>query len=294
MTSQGWVYQGSWTEYRAFLHVWGCSSPGRALEWHSRGKGFDPPHLHHENHNILIYLWFFYIVCHYVDTRKVSYFVRWVQRGCNRLPFGFGLSYTDFEYSGLTLDKAELADTDTLTVTCKVKNTGKVAGKESVQLYVRDVESSVGKPLRELKGFVKVDLQPSEEKAVSFTLDKRAFAYYEPKIHDWFVESGTFIVDIGVSSRDIRLSGEVQVNDTSEIPIIFSRDTAIGIVMRHPKGQGLVASMSKNSVLAGGENAIPSDMADSGMIQAMPLGGLMAFGVVTPEQLDGMIAMLNS
>ena len=100
-------------------------------------------------------------------------------------PFGHGLSYTTFEYSGLKLSADRIKDTDSLTVTATVKNTGSRAGKTVVQLYVGDVESTVLRPVRELKGFVKVDLQPGESREVSFILDKRSFAYWNREIHDW-------------------------------------------------------------------------------------------------------------
>src|SRR4051794_31416877 len=103
-------------------------------------------------------------------------------------PFGFGLSYTSFEYSNLSINKKEIQDIETVTVSVNVKNTGIAAGKEIVQLYVKDLESSVIRPEKELKGFEKVQLQPGEEKMVIFTLDKRAFAYYNVELKDWHVE----------------------------------------------------------------------------------------------------------
>jgi len=152
-------------------------------------------------------------------------------------PFGYGLSYTTFEYSGLELDKASMQDTDTLIVSLKVKNTGTVAGKEAVQLYVRDEAVSVWRPVRELRGFENVELTPGEEKAVIFTLDKRAFAYYETKVRNWFVESGRFFVEIDASSRDIRLSAPVEVTGTVELPIHYTKASAVEDLMKTEKGR---------------------------------------------------------
>ena len=138
-----------------------------------------------------------------------------------RFPFGHGLSYTTFEYSGLKLGKKKIKDTDTLSVSFRVKNTGKLAGAEIAQLYVKDVESTVFRPEKELKGFKKVFLAPGEETEVKLTLDKRAFAYYNVNIRDWHVESGKFGILVGASSRDIKRSAEVQVDSTAgeaEIP----------------------------------------------------------------------------
>ena len=131
-----------------------------------------------------------------------------------RFPFGFGLSYTTFEYSDLQIDKTSMNDDEELTVTVKVKNTGKVDGAEVVELYVKDVESTIFRPEKELKGFEKIFLKAGEEKIVGFKLSKRAFAYYNVNIHDWHVESGEFKILIGASSRDIRLEGSVTVNST--------------------------------------------------------------------------------
>ena len=139
-----------------------------------------------------------------------------------RYPFGFGLSYTEFEYSDITLSAERMKDTDTLTVTCKVKNIGDRDGAEVVQLYVRDCESTVFRPEKELRDFSKVFLKKGEEKTVSFTLSKRAFAYYNINISDWHVESGDFEILIGASSRDIRLSAGVTVE--SALPDVQSPD----------------------------------------------------------------------
>jgi beta-glucosidase len=129
-------------------------------------------------------------------------------------PFGHGLSYTSFEYTDLQVSQEQMKDTDTLTVTLKVKNMGAVAGQEIMQLYVRDVACSTFRPDKELKGFVKVKLDVGEETAVSISLSRRAFAFYNPTISDWQVESGSFDILVGASSRDIRLHTTVHVEST--------------------------------------------------------------------------------
>ncbi|MCP4755856.1 MAG: glycosyl hydrolase [Proteobacteria bacterium] len=123
-----------------------------------------------------------------------------------QFPFGFGLSYTTFEYSDLVVEKEELTDKDTLQVSCKVTNTGKRDGKEIVQLYLRDVESFLIRPEKELKGFRKIHLKPGETTTVVFTLQARDFSYYVPTGKEWVAETGDFEILIGSSSRDIRLS----------------------------------------------------------------------------------------
>ena len=119
-------------------------------------------------------------------------------------PFGHGLSYTTFEYSEWTMPEV-VKRGETVKVYVKVKNTGAVAGKEVAQLYVRDVQASVQRPVKELKGFAKVALQPGEEKTVAFEMNERALAYYDPDRQAWVAEPGEFEVLIGSSSRDIRL-----------------------------------------------------------------------------------------
>ena len=110
------------------------------------------------------------------------------------------------------LDKASMDENDTLTVTCKIKNTGAVAGYEIAQLYVADKESTIYRPAKELKGFKKVWLEPGESKEVEIELCKRAFAFYNVNINDWCVESGDFDILVGASSADIRLSATVNVS----------------------------------------------------------------------------------
>ena len=145
-----------------------------------------------------------YVGYRYFDTAKKDVL----------FPFGYGLSYTSFEYSDMKVSADSIKDTDTLTVSFKVKNTGSVAGSEIAQVYVKDSESTVFRPEKELKGFKKVFLAPAEEKEVTITLDKRAFAYYNVNLHDWHVETGAFEVLVGASSRDIKLSATVNVEST--------------------------------------------------------------------------------
>ncbi len=133
-----------------------------------------------------------------------------------RYPFGFGLSYTSFEYSDIKLDKASMTDGDTLTVSFNVKNTGDVPGYEIAQLYVADKESTIYRPEKELKAFKKVWLNPGEVKEIKLSLNKRAFAFYNVNINDWCVESGEFDILVGASSADIRLSASVNVSGATE------------------------------------------------------------------------------
>lgn len=211
-------------------------------------------------------------------------------------PFGYGLSYTTFEYNGISIDKKEINDNETVTVTVKVKNTGNVAGKEIVQLYVRDVQSSVIRPEKELKGFEKVELKPGEEKSVTFTLDKRAFAYYNVDIKDWYVETGDFEILVGSSSKDIRLKETVKVNSTTKIKKKFTRNTPIGDLLEDPVGsvifKQIMEQIKQNVPFLAGAEVSPMMMA---MFRYMPLRGLINFsrGAFTEEMLNEILAKLQ-
>ncbi|QRK09289.1 glycoside hydrolase family 3 C-terminal domain-containing protein [Archangium violaceum] len=151
-------------------------------------------------------------------------------------PFGFGLSYTTFAYSELTFSAPSIKDTETLTVQLKVRNTGKVAGKEIVQLYVREDRPVVSRPDKELKAFTKVALEPGEEKTVSFTLKQRDFAYYNTALHRWVVNPGRFDILVGGSSRDLPLRKHVQVETTQVAVPTLTRNSMVKEFKNHPKG----------------------------------------------------------
>lgn len=133
-------------------------------------------------------------------------------------PFGYGLSYTTFTYRNLILNAAEYALGDEIQISVDVENTGVRAGKEVVQLYVRDLESSLMRPEKELKAFAKVALEPGETKTVSFILDQDALSFYDPARKQWVAEPGGFEVLIGSSSRDIHLTGRFTLRGPGEHP----------------------------------------------------------------------------
>lgn len=191
-------------------------------------------------------------------------------------PFGFGLSYTQFEYSCLKVDKQRFKDNESVTVKVSVKNTGDRAGKEIVQLYIRDAQTGVIRPQKELKGFEKVDLQPGEQQTVAFLLDKRAFAYYNIEIKDWHVQTGTFDILIGKSSRDIVLKASVEVDSTVSLPVKYHRNTTIGDLLDNP----LTAEKAKQFMGKFGLEAALGDNPDMliAMMRYMPLRALIGFG----------------
>ncbi len=127
-----------------------------------------------------------------------------------KYPFGFGLSYTTFAYSDLTLSSNKMKCDETIDVSFKITNTGKVTGEEIVQLYLQDEVASLIRPVKELKDFTKVMLKASESKIIHFTIDKQKLSFYNNKL-EWITEAGTFKLMIGASSADIRLTKEFEL-----------------------------------------------------------------------------------
>lgn len=127
-------------------------------------------------------------------------------------PFGFGLSYTTFKYRDLTLSSTTLKPDGSLIVRVKVTNTGKRAGEEVAQLYVHDLKPVIDRPIKELKGFGKVSLQPGETKTVEFAITPRDFAYFDVPGRQWKANEGDYEIEIGASSRDIRLKKKVHLS----------------------------------------------------------------------------------
>jgi beta-glucosidase len=215
-------------------------------------------------------------------------------------PFGHGLSYTSFEYSNLKLDKKEMMDTDSLQVSVDITNTGSMAGKEIVQLYVADRESTVIRPVKELRDFAKVELNPGESKTVTFTLGKRAYAYFNTTIHDWHVETGDFDIIIAKSSRDEVLSESVHVVSTVALPVVYTRDTIFGDLFANEKAMKILAPLMNMGIFKEEEegsaaaSAISPEMMQA-MMKYMPLRGMLSFGGnLTIEELDEIIDRLNN
>ena len=219
-------------------------------------------------------------------------------------PFGYGLSYTEFHYSNLRLSAHEIRDTEPLTVSVDVTNVGKVPGKEVVQLYVADRESTVIRPVRELKGFEKIALEPGETKTVTFTLGKRAFAYWNTEIHDWHVETGAFGIQIARSSRDIELEQDITVVSTVALPCKYTLNTIFADLMDDPKAMEVFRPMldiyKKTMVGSGageaddGTPAVTDEMLEA-LIAFMPLRSLMSFadGQIKYDDLIALVDQLN-
>lgn len=211
-------------------------------------------------------------------------------------PFGHGLSYTTFAYSDLRLDRARMDEHETLRVTLRVKNTGRVAGQEVVQLYVKDDEASVVRPEKELKAFEKVALRPGEEKEVQLALGRRAFAFWDVDTHGWRVEPGTFTILVGASSRDLRLSTQVRV-DAALPARAYDQNSSMGEVLDHPTvGRWAAEHLATRFFAALGSYApgTPEAAMTAAMLREMPLRNMIRLArALTPPQLQTVLDVLN-
>jgi beta-glucosidase len=143
-----------------------------------------------------------YVGYRYYDTKNVE----------PQFPFGFGLSYTTFDYSNLKVNPGKVSGEQPVEVSVRVRNSGKRAGAEVVEMYVHDGHSKIDRPAHELKGFSRVELKPGETKTVQMKLDRSAFSYWSPEAKKWIAEPGTFEIQVGASSRDIRLHEPVELS----------------------------------------------------------------------------------
>ena len=226
----------------------------------------------------------------YYDTKKMAVL----------FPFGHGLSYTTFEYSNMTLSANEIQDTDTLTVSLKVKNTGTMAGKEIVQLYVADKTNAIQRPVKELKNFVKVFLEPGEEKTVEMTLNKRSFAWYNAEINDWHVATGDYDIIAAASCEDIRLTETVHVNSSVILPLEIHMNTTVSEILENPYTRPLIEPMTNDLIAYMGgsvdesaaSEAITPEMSINMMLNA-PLRSLRNFMDISAEELENLIKKLK-
>jgi beta-glucosidase len=155
-------------------------------------------------------------------------------------PFGHGLSYTNFAYANLKLSAEKITAADTVTVSVDVTNTGSVAGKEVVQLYVRDVKAIVARPEKELKAFKKIALAPGETQTVSFLLDREAFWYFNIVKNAWTVEPGDFEILVGASSRDIRLSAMLTMLPPARPGVRLHTGLTFKTLLDDPAGKSII------------------------------------------------------
>ncbi|MFA9379558.1 MAG: glycoside hydrolase family 3 C-terminal domain-containing protein [Acetanaerobacterium sp.] len=217
-----------------------------------------------------------------------------------RYPFGYGLSYTTFAYSELQLSSHDLHDTDTLTVSVRVKNTGDRAGKEIVQLYVADHTGSQVRPAKELRNFAKVALEPGEEQTVVMELSKRAYAWYNTGIGDWYAASGDYEILIGRSSEKIELTDMVHIESTTTLPVKIDMNTALSEIIHDPRLMPVLEPYTRlimntfcDSDSEESKEAITDIMMEQ-MIENFPLRALRSFTDLEKSDLDALIADLQN
>lgn len=226
-----------------------------------------------------------YVGYRYYDKRKLPV----------RFPFGHGLTYTTFRYDNLRLS-GDVFRGEPLKVEVDVTNTGAMAAKEIVQFYVRPDHPGKDRPVRELKGFDKVFLQPGETATASCTLDARSFSYWEERIGDWYAEPGLYQVEAAASSRDIRLSAPVTV-ENKPLPVRVTLDTPLEDIWKIPGGREVLGKLISGVNEASNDDNLGA--ASQAMMEAMlrdtPMHNLIGFSwdKLTLQQLKDTVRQLN-
>ncbi|KQY42659.1 glycoside hydrolase family 3 C-terminal domain-containing protein [Rhizobium sp. Root483D2] len=170
-------------------------------------------------------------------------------------PFGHGLSYTEFSYETMSLDKEVITPGESCTVTVTIRNTGKVAGKEIVQLYMQPIEPGLKRPVRELKAFAKVQLEPGEAKTVELTLQPRDFQYFDVSRAQWVLDADAFVIEAAASSRDVRLNQTIACKSQIFPPAKLSRQSPPSLVFAHLEAETILRDFLKTKLSLSDEEA---------------------------------------
>lgn len=222
----------------------------------------------------------------YYDTKRMDVL----------FPFGHGLSYTEFEYSNLVITPYEGVDAEDwdivgidsgAKVTIDITNVGAMKGKEIVQLYISDKTGVISRPVHELKGFEKVELEPGETKTVTFELDKRSFAWYSTELGDWYASNGEYVVEIGKSSRDIQLQQKVELAGSFQLPPRIDPDVQLGELLAYDKTREFTRMTFGNASTQFAGSADDEDMDEMtrAMLEYMPIRTLRSFGNLDNEKI---------
>lgn len=227
-----------------------------------------------------------YVGYRYYEAKKLP--VRWA--------FGHGLSYTSFAYSNLRTSAETMEDDTVLTVSLDVTNTGAMAGKEVVQLYVSDRNHTPGRPVKELKGFAKAALEPGETKRVEFVLRARDLSYYHEELGDWYAPGGTYAILAGHASDEILLEKEISFTTKKMLPLHVDMSSTLGELMADPRTAPVLERMLAEAVKGspfGGDGGVVNEEMMKAMMFGMPIKSLMSFGMMSAEQAEGLIVQLN-
>jgi beta-glucosidase len=203
-------------------------------------------------------------------------------------PFGYGLSYTSFEYSNLTANKTEIKAGESLEVSVSVRNSGPRPGKEVVQLYIRAASSEFMRPDKELKAFTKVELGPGESREVKLSLEERDFMVYDLERQTWRIEGGSYEILVGGSSVDLPVSLTLIVKADPRLSRrTFTKLSPLTYFLQDPRGRELVEQFVSGTPLAGWLAA------EGEMFSTIPIGKLAIFGQVPEAAINDLIARVN-
>lgn len=270
--------------------LWGESNPcGHLAESFPIRLEDNPSYLNYPGDGLAAnYAEGIYVGYRYYEAKKMP--VRWA--------FGHGLSYTSFAYDNLRLSSESIDDDSVVSVNVDVKNTGAMAGKEVVQLYVSDLNGTVGRPIKELKGFCKVELKPGQAKTVSMTVSARDLSFYHEKLGDWYAPSGKYRIHIGQASDKILLTCDLNLSTKKLLPMVVTSATTIGELSGDsrtaPVLQQLFGAMGASSGSSLDFGSVGMSSAMESMAMATPLKTLTNFGIITPEQESEFINALNA
>ena len=270
--------------------LWGEANPsGRLAETFPVKLEYNPSFLNYPGDGQKVeYREGVFVGYRYYDKTQIP--VRWA--------FGHGLSYTEFLYTNQRLSAENFEDTEEITIQVDVQNTGHMAGKEVVQLYISDRNDTPGRPVKELRGFKKISLLPGETKTVCFILSARDLSYYNVDIHDWYAPSGKYGILVGHASDDIRLVAEVGFTTHRLLPFTVTTATTVGELLddirTRPFINGVMADILKRGSQRQNSGA-PSEGAENVAKRAIstPLKSLVSYRVMTNENMFALINQLN-
>ena len=230
-----------------------------------------------------------YVGYRYYDKKKMAV----------QYPFGFGLSYTTFEFSNLKLSSSKMDDSSKITVSVDVKNTGCMRGKEVVQLYIADKTGTFGRPIKELKGFKKVQLDPQEFKTIELEIDARSLSWYSQDLGDWFAKSGKYEILVGNSSDNILAKAEINFTTKKHLPIKIGPDTTMGLLIEDERTAPIVDALFNKNGNPWEEGADIGELGEgsaemaNAMFTGLPIKSIASFGIATREEVDKFIEDLK-
>lgn len=236
---------------------------------------------------------------HYRESIFVGYRYYGMKKLKPQFCFGHGLSYTSFEYSSLIMDSRAFDESEEVSLSFKIKNTGDRPGKEIYQVYVKSLESNVNRPVKELKQFGKVELLPGEERVVYVKLDRSAFSHFCTHKKAFRVEEGEFEVQVGASCEDIRLAAGFKINSRDKVKKFYHRNSTIGDIKETSTGRKLFEELEEKypeafDMIFNGMEDDGSDFKDR-MIYYTVLRSLVYFskGLISEKKIEELLEKLN-